>query len=312
VPWLRHLIAAARPDVIHVHSLGAHGLLAMALPLKSMLVVTPWGSEIRAARHSAPRAAIIRLILRRASLVLPTSAEVAAELAGRYQVPPARIRVLSWGVPAGLIGALPRVSAPAVRSEFGIPADATVVLSIRSTSATYRTREIVSAFARAAADRPDLFLVVLAGHRPDRKSARRAKDSYLRLVRAAAGALQGRILVVDRALTPHQTFGLMRASDLAVSIPLGDQRSSSVLEAALAGCRLILSDIRPYQEMTSDGLVADLLAEPIGSTLAQHLRIASAEAASRRSNREFILAREDGADKVAELERIYRTLADRH
>jgi len=307
-PWLRQLMRDIRPDVVHVQSAGAHGLLALALPRGSALVVTPWGSEIRASRYSVPRAAIIRLALCRANMVLPTSAEVAAELAGRYRVPPTRIRLLSWGVSADLISARPRIPAATVRSTFGIPADATVVLSVRSTSATYRTREIVSAFAKAAVNRPDLFLVVLAGHRPDRESARRAKDGYLGLVRATADGLADRVLIVECALSPHRTFELMCASDVAVSIPAGDQRSSSVLEAALAGCRIVLSDIEPYREMVSDGLEADLLAEPVGDALAGLLRNASNCEASRRHNREFILAREDGAAKLAELERIYRLL----
>jgi glycosyltransferase involved in cell wall biosynthesis len=308
VGWLRRLMREVRPDVVHVQSLGVHGLLAMAIPGGSARVVTPWGSELRAAHHCALRAATIRLALSRADLVLPTSAEVAAEMVDRYRVPQARTRVLSWGVPASMISALPRISAAAVRSEHGIPADATVVLSIRSASAIYRTREIVSAFALAARDRPDLYLVVLAGHSPDRESAQRAKERYLSLVRAATGGLEDRILIVDRALTPHQTFELMRASDIAVSIPVGDQRSSSVLESALAGCHLILSDLGPYQEMVSDGLAADLIAEPIVRTLAEHLRAASADEVSRRGNREFILAHENGADKVAALERMYRHL----
>ena len=150
--------------------------------------------------------------------------------------------------------------------------------------------------------------MVLAGHQPDGASAQRTKDGYLNLVRAAAGGLQDRILIVDRALSPDQTFELMRASDVAVSIPADDQRSSSVLESALAGCHIILSDLGPYQEMVSDGLAADLIAEPIVRTLAQHLRTASADEVSRRENREFILAHENGADKVAALERMYRHL----
>ena len=37
-----------------------------------------------------------------------------------------------------------------------------------------------------------------------------------------------------------------------MSVPAGDQRSSSVLEAALAGCRLLLSDIPPYRELVRE------------------------------------------------------------
>jgi glycosyltransferase involved in cell wall biosynthesis len=307
--WLRRLIRETRPDVVHIHSLGAYGLLSLALPHGPVRVVTPWGSELRAARNSAGRAAVIRLAARRADLVLPTSPAVAAEMISRYSVPPSRTRVFSWGVAENLIAAHPSISPDAVRRAFGIPAGATVVLSVRSTAAAYRTLEIVSAFARAATDRPDLFLVVLGGHRPDRESARRAKASYLDRIGEAATSIRDRMLIVERTLPPEQTFELMCASDIAVSIPAGDQRSSSVLEAALAGCRLLLSDIAPYHEMINDGIAADLLPEPVTTSLAEHLRRVSADGVSRRNNQQFILAREHGAINLRRLETIYRQLS---
>jgi hypothetical protein len=93
-----------------------------------------------------------------------------------------------------------------------------------------------------------------------------------------------------------------------VSVPAADQRSSSVLEAALAGCRLLLSDIAPYREMVRDGLAADLLAEPVGPALAEALRQARPDAAARAANAEFVRVHEHGADKTAALDRAYREL----
>jgi glycosyltransferase involved in cell wall biosynthesis len=269
-------------------------------------VVTPWGSELRAARRSAARAAVIRLAVGRADLVLPTSAEVAAEMTGRYAVPEARSRVLSWGVADELISA--QVRPDAIRSAFGIPAGATVVLSVRSASAIYRIREVASAFARAAVARPDLFLVVLGGHLPSSAGARRTGAAYLDGVRA--GAVAGRMMIIERTLSQRQVFGLMCAADAAVSVPAADQRSSSVLEAALAGCRLLLSDIAPYRELVRDGLAADLLSEPVELSLARALRRVrrDPDEAAREANRAFITAHERGADKVAALEQIYREL----
>ena len=307
--WIRRLVTEVRPDLVHVHSLGTYGLLALALPAGPPQVITPWGSELRAARRSPARAAVIRLAVRRADLVLPTSAEVAAEMTDRYMVPPARTRVLSWGVADELISALSSVCPRAVRPAFGIPAGATVVLSIRSTSATYRTREVASAFAQAAAVRRDLFLVVLGGHQPSSVAARRAGKAYLADIGAAAGTAAGRTMVIDRVLGQRESFELMCAADVAVSVPAADQRSSSVLEAALAGCRLLLSDIAPYREMVRDGLAADLLAEPVTGSLADALRRVRPDEAARLANSGFILAHERGADKVAALVGIYRELA---
>lgn len=308
IAWLRRLIGDVRPDLVHVHSVGVHGLLALALPDGPARVVTPWGSDLRAARRSAVRASVARLALNRADLVLPTSAEVAGEVNSRYRVSAERIKVLSWGVSEELIAALPEVCPGDVRSAFGIPSGATVVLSVRSTSATYRIQEVMSAFARAARDRPDLFLIVLGGYCPRPAAARRARDAYADRVRAAAGPVADRVLIVEHPLTPRQVFELMCAADLAVSIPPADQRSSSVLEAALAGCCLLLSDIAPYREMVSEGLAAQLLTEPIGDTLADALLHARADETTRRTNRDFVWAHERGRDKVAALEQTYGRL----
>jgi glycosyltransferase involved in cell wall biosynthesis len=307
--WLRRLIREVQPDLVHVHSLGVHGLLALALPPGPPRVVTPWGSELRAARRSAAKAAVIRLAVSRADLVLPTSAEVAAEMMDRYAVPAARTRVLSWGVADELIAALSSVRPAAVRAAYGIPAGATMVLSIRSTSATYRTREVASAFAQAASVRRDLFLVVLGGHQPSSAAARRAGKAYLADIGSAAGAAADRMVIIDRTLGQREAFELMCAADVAVSVPAADQRSSSVLEAALAGCRLLLSDIAPYREMVGDGLAADLLAEPVAGSLADALRRVRPDEAAGLANSGFILAHERGADKVAALVGIYRELA---
>lgn len=306
--WLHRLIRTVGPDLVHVHSLGSHGLLACALPARLTLVATPWGSEVRAARHSALRSAVIRRIVRRADLVLPTSPSVGDEMHRAYAVPAARIQVFSWGVAGDIIAAQPLISPAAVRSAYGIPGDAIVVTSLRTTAPTYRVREIVQAFARAAASRPDIFLVLLRGHCPDRSSARRANQEYVRSVREDAVAIKHRMLVVNRTLSPAETFEIMCASDVAISIPAGDQRSSSVLEAALAGCQLLLSDIAPYREMASDGLIAELLPEPIVSTLSGQLRRVAPGAPAGPGNQRFILAHENGMAREALIGQIYRQL----
>jgi glycosyltransferase involved in cell wall biosynthesis len=254
---------------------------------------------------------VARLALRRADLVLPTSTEVAEEVSDRYRVPRQRTEVLSWGVPEELITALSAIRPQSVRSAYGIPPSATVVLSVRSTTATYRVDDIVAAFARAAAARPDLFLVMLTGHLPQHRLAGLARQAYLARLRAAALSVAGQVLIVDRVLRSGEVFELMCASDAAVSVPAADQRSSSVLEAALAGCRLLLSDIAPYREMVRDGLAATLLAEPVRRSLAEALpRVRRGDrAAVAGANQAFIRAHEHGAAKIAALDEIYRRLA---
>jgi glycosyltransferase involved in cell wall biosynthesis len=252
---------------------------------------------------------VARRALHSADLALPTSSAVAAELTNRYALPPGRVRVLSWGVEDALIEMRSRVRADAARAEFGLPAEATIVLSCRTTSATYRTREIVSAFVDAAKTRADLFLVLVRGRQPEHTASGRAQDEYLREIRQLLRRVANRTMIVEDILEPAQLFRLMCASNLAVSAPASDQRSSSVLEAALAGCRLLLSDIPPYRELVGDGLAADLVAEPVPSTLARMLATVSSETISQQRNMRFILSRERATDKAAILDGIYRQVA---
>ncbi|WP_149180122.1 glycosyltransferase family 4 protein [Streptomyces sp. TRM49041] len=310
--WLRREMRRARPDVIHVHSLGAHGALSFLLSARPAvpLVITPWGSELRAADRHPGRALVARLALQRAARVVPTSREVAELVASRYRVLRSRITVLSWGVPDVLLDGGNDADPRSTRAKYGIPADATVVLSVRSTSEVYRTREILAAFTRAARVGPDLFLVLPAGHRPAHAAARRAQQEYLALLRARAQDLAGRVVVIDQPLGQAEMFSLMRASDAAISVPQADQRSSSVLEAAAAGCRLLLSDIAPYRELVAEGLLADLLPDPLVGSLADALsNTGPLDAGDRLSNRQLISQTERGSLKVAELERLYRDVA---
>jgi glycosyltransferase involved in cell wall biosynthesis len=317
--WLRREVRRTRPDVVHVHSLGVHGALSLLLPTRAApRVVTPWGSELRAADRHPGRTLVARLALRRAALVLPTSREVAATVANRYRVPESGITVLSWGVPDELLDrnhgddSDGEREAQLTRARFGIPARATVVLSIRSTSPVYRTQEILDAFADAAHARPDLHLVLLTGHRPAQSAAAREQQHYLAVLRGRAPQLSDRITVIDQLLRQDELFALMRASGVAVSAPHADQRSSSVLEAAAAGCRLLLADIAPYRELVADGLRADLLADPLRISLGNALTVAAPlGAADRAANRELIDRAERGSVQITRLERLYEQLAGR-
>ncbi|MCM0674748.1 hypothetical protein NCC78_08605 [Micromonospora phytophila] len=253
---------------------------------------------------------VTRAALRRADLVLPTSASVTEEMTARYRIPVARTATLSWGVDDDLLRLRDTVHRPGVRDAFGIPAAATVLLSVRSAAPVYRTDDILRAFAQVAEERPDLHLVVLAGHEPAESGAAEARTGCLARAAELAESLPGRVTLVRRTLTGQETFALMCASDIAVSVPRWDQRSSSVLEAALAGCRLLLADLPPYRELLADGLVAELVPEPLGAGLAGLLRTAgSLPERDRSANRSFIETSETWSRQVSAMQGFYRRLS---
>lgn len=310
--WMRRQLRQVRPDIIHVQSVGMAGLLSLLAPRTPARVVTPWGSELRLAARSRLRGWITRTALHRADLVLPTSVSVTEEVVGRYRVPAARAVTVSWGVDDALGRIRDEIDPVEVRRSLGIPTDAVVVLSARNTGPVYRTPEILDAFAAAAVERPDLHLVVLAGQIPAEVNAAQAQRRCLDQARRLAAALPGRVTLIDRTVTPLEMFTLMCASEVVVSVPRWDQRSSTVLEAALAGCRLVLADLPAYHEMRADGLVADILPEPLAEHLAAALgTVTPLDDQQRRENRHFIETSESWSRQVSEVQSHYRRLLDR-
>ncbi|MGW5559192.1 glycosyltransferase family 4 protein [Micromonospora sp. NPDC003944] len=307
--WLRRQVREARPDVLHVHSVGMAGLLSLLAPRRPARVVTPWGVDLQSARRNRVRRWVARAALRRSDLVLPTAGSVRTEIVEGYRIPADRTRTVSWGVDDRLFALRDTVTPSSVRREFGIPVDATVLFAARTTGPVYRTPEVLRAFAQVAATRPDLHLVVLAGHRPAEAAAAQAQRRCVTQAHDLAASLPGRVTVLDRSLSPEDTFRLMRASEVSISVPRFDQRSCTVLEAALAGCRLLLADLPPYREMVEDGLVADIVGGPSEAALAeQFLAARPLEPPLQDRNRHFIETSESWSRQVSVVQECYQRL----
>ncbi|RKN45475.1 glycosyltransferase family 4 protein [Micromonospora endolithica] len=308
--WLRREIRRVRPDVVHVHSVGRAGLLSLALPRHAVRVVTPWGSDLRFAARSRLRGWVASAVLRRADLVVPTSRSVTREVTDRYRIPAHRATTVSWGVDDDFLCLRDTIDRRAVRAELGVPVDGRVIISMRGAGQVYRTDDIVRAFRTVAPDCPDLHLIVLAGHEPADGAAAGARADCLERVRTVGRELPERLTLVERTLPPADVFRLMRASDLAVSIPRWDQRSSAVLEAALAGCRLLLADLPAYHELLADGLVAELVTEPVADHLPGMFRAAAPlPPAEQLHNRHFIETSELWSRQVEVMRELYRRVS---
>ena len=152
--------------------------------------------------------------------------------------------------------------------------------------------------------------MILAGHQPTNEAARHAQRDYLARLCGRALELPDQVIVIGQPLGHAEMFSLMRASELAISVPQADQRSSSVLEAAAAGCRLLLSDIAPYRELVADGLRAHLLPDPLDTTLTRALTLAEQlTSTDRQANRQLISETERGSAKLTQMEWLYQSLA---
>jgi glycosyltransferase involved in cell wall biosynthesis len=300
-----------KPEVVHIHSVGSNSLMtALLRPRK--LIVSPWGSDILRPSSALHRMLAVRT-LRRASLILTTSTQMAEEIAAIIEPTPARIQVISWGVDSRVFGPSPVAARVAARLRWALPSNGTVLISVRASTEVYRVEQVVDAFSIAASRRSDLHLVLLAGSTSIGRPSTGRTQEYRQRVWSRARSMPERITIVDQYLSDHDVASLLASADAAISIPAWDQRSTSVLEALACGLRVIATDIPPYRELQSNGYRMDLIREPIVGNLAEVMtRVGPDDERARAGTSSTFRAAEDRSTQFARMEAALASVANGH
>jgi glycosyltransferase involved in cell wall biosynthesis len=220
-----------------------------------------------------------------------------------------RLAVSSWGVDTQLFRPYGGDERRRLREALGLPQNDVIVAAIRTTSETYRTRELLRAFAKGR--REGMHLVVNGGFTVGDRRRAAAQTRYRREIQALARDLgPDRCTLIERTLPRKDYAALLSCTDVAVSIPTFDQRSSSVLEALAVGTTVVASAIDPYRELQADGFAIQLLPEPIEQTLANWLstgeQISDSEGAA---NIALIAATESSDERYGAMEELIRRVA---
>lgn len=142
-------------------------------------------------------------------------------------LPGERIALIPWGV--DLEGFTPDGSR-ATASDHGFDPGSRVVLSLRTHDDLYRTRDVIEAFARAAAQDPELVLV-MGGDGP------LAADHQARI---ADLGLADRVRFIGR-VDEHELPALLRGADLYVTASETDGSSVTLLQAMACGTPVVAS-----------------------------------------------------------------------
>lgn len=178
----------------------------------------------------------------------------------------------AWGVDLERFRPSGAVSRAAVRARVGWPPDAFVLLSARAHEPLYRVDVVLDAFRRAAADRPELRLVVL-GDGSQRTSLEQA---------VADAELADRVHFAGRAM-PDELPGWCAASDLYVSASLVDGSSVSLMEAMASGLPAVVTNVGGNPEWIAPGETGWLVPVNDAGAMAAALLTAASQGAADRT-----------------------------
>jgi glycosyltransferase involved in cell wall biosynthesis len=276
--WLLWRLA---PDLVHVH--WAHFAVPVRAVWRGPLVVSAWGSDIyRREAFSDTEWQRLGQSLRGCELVTCDSQDLARTIVEQFEVAPARVAVIQWGVDTDVF----QPGGSDLRTEFGL-AGREVVFSARNFTPLYNQDKVVAAFDALARERPAAFLL-MKNYRGDPQVLADVRRDI------AARGLEDRVRIVDEV--PYEKMpALYRTADVTLSIPSSDGAPMSVLEAMACGSPTVVCDLPSLREWVSDGdtglLVDPMDVAAIARSLRRVLDDAPLRDRMRRNARERVCAR---------------------
>jgi glycosyltransferase involved in cell wall biosynthesis len=236
---VKRILAEIEPDLLHTHFLTGYGYWG-AFSGFHPHALTVWGDDVYLTPHTSfLKSKLARAALRRSDLVTGDSADI-LEKTIEMGAPADACHVIQWGVDLKSF----RPDAPSdVRERLGIPAEAPLVISIRSfTQPYYNIDLIVRSIPPILAERPETHFII-AGNEGD--------DTELRTLAESLG-IDERAHFVGKI--PHQELAAwLVTSDAFLSVPSVDATAVSLLEAMACGTPVVVSSLDSALEWVTDG-----------------------------------------------------------
>ena len=235
---LKRVVRQVKPDVVHAGSVQSAAFLTALAGVKP-LVSMSWGSDllVDADRNRWMRW-ITRFTLSKTSVLVGDCVAVQKKAAG-FDFPKERVVLFPWGVDLEQFSPGDKTEN---KNRLGWQEEF-VILSLRSWEPLYGVEILVRAFLRAAAQVPDLRLLLLG-------AGSQATEIHSLIQRSG---LDGQVYFGGQ-VTNQELPRYYRSADLYVSASHSDGSSVSLMEALACGCSALVSNIPGNAEWIEPGV----------------------------------------------------------
>lgn len=223
--WLK---SQRLPGLIHAHNTSGYGL--SALLSGNSYIVTTYGSEIyEASNRGTLYSMLIKRVLSNASLITASTDYMAEVLETKFSI--SRDKIFCRMLLDPLFAEVDETTKASGRRTWFVN---------RRMTELYRTLDVVSAFNSFLELGGEGNLVLLEGD---------ADRSYAQRVSAAIGS-NPNIRTIKGIIGQSQMICELNAAHFAISVPLSDQLSSAILEAAACGTVPIIRNLPSYRAVS--------------------------------------------------------------
>ena len=242
IPRLIRLIRAGQYDVIHTHLLKADAYGAVAARLAGRVVLISSKHNDEAVLRRPLVGTIHGWLARLTDRVIVLSDHVGRYMQGRGHVSSERIRRVYYGITPDTATAAAR---SAVRTEFGVPADAPLLLTVGRLDPQKGHRDLLAALRQVVTALPAIQLIIAGA--PQQASA-----DYEQALRAAAAAPE----LADRvhwAGHRDDVPALLAACDVVVQPSHWEGFGLVLVEAMAARRPVVATAVSAIPEVVRDG-----------------------------------------------------------
>ncbi|MGC1378548.1 MAG: glycosyltransferase family 4 protein [Anaerolineales bacterium] len=236
---LRRIIKRIQPDLIHAGPIQTCAFIAMLTGFRPILTMS-WGFDLMKDVHRGWGWRQITKYVLRNTTYFTSDAEVTRNVAVQYGMNPEKTTVFPWGVDLGYFFPTPNVKQDA--SAGAQTLKSFTLFCNRSWEPNYGVDVLARAFARVAAQRPEVGLLLLGGG---------SQGHIIRQILNSGG-------VADRVTFAGQVSQrdlprYYRMADLYISPSHVDGSSVSLMEALACGLPCLVSDIPANKEWVFEG-----------------------------------------------------------
>ncbi len=288
---VRKLIRQIKPDIVHAHQFGAHGLYGWFAGC-GVLINSAWGSDILLnPNRSRVLRSLVKFLIRHSQVITSDSLQVTAALV-ELGAKPEQVLTFLFGMERAVVEKLNWIERPA--SPF-------IICSPRLHEPLYNLPVILEAFRRLQQEERDLQLWMLGDG-----SLTPSLQTFVAEHQLQGVAFFGRV-------SADEALNRIARSHVLVSIPSSDGTPVSMLEAMAAGCLPVVSNLPVYHDWIRNGVNGIIV--PIDATgLAEALRKSFTEPGFRQQaaevNRRLIRDKAIWEDQFQVMLDYYQKAAD--
>lgn len=279
---LRNFISERQIDLIFAHKLDYYSYIASGLN-NVPVIAHPWGTEVFANVNKSIESRF-KYTLKNVDAVICTSKKMAQILLELYSE--TKLHEISWGVDSQTFTPLVGKERDDILQSFGLNKTKRTIVFPRGLGKIYRGELVTKLVKNLLIQGTSNVILIDSGSGPH------TLIEELKLLEIAHSSLK----FFDRFIAPAKFAEILGVSDICVSIPVTDQRSSTVLQALSCGNFLILSDLGSFEDLFQlDGVEIastsslEQLEDQILSLIEDPNRLESA----KQLNREYALQNED-------------------